>query len=128
MKSDVKFRDDSHRARWSAAVQTANAVMEGGRVETDFAASLYILTADPDLYERIRKHVHQHWMDFEEMLRMGLSAGECVLVALAGNLYNGGFYAERGLSPLDIVTRCDEKSVALAVMALAMRKQTTYIT
>jgi hypothetical protein len=55
------------------------------------------------------------------MFHMGLSAGETVLVALAGNLYNGGFFG--GYTPQDIVSYCDTDGVELAARALALRKQ-----
>ena len=70
--------------------------------------------------ELMAQHIHPGYIDFEPMFHMGLSAGETVLVALAGNLYNGGFFG--GYTPQDIVSYCDEEGVALATKAILLRK------
>ena len=115
------FMDNDHAQRWAVAIQTAGAVRDGGAVNPDFGASLYILTGLPSVYDRVEKHIHHGYIDFEPMFHMGLSAGETVLVALAGNLYNGGFFG--GYTPQDIVSYCDTDGVELAARALALRKQ-----
>ena len=56
------------------------------------------------------------------MLHMGLSSGENILVALAGNFYNGGFF--RDYTPSDIIGYCDAGMVDLAARAMRLRKQT----
>ena len=86
------FMDNDHAQRWAAAIQTAGAVRDDDTVKGDFGASLYILTGLPSVYDRVEKHIHHSYIDFEPMLHMGLSTGETILVALAGNLYNGGFF------------------------------------
>ena len=65
--------------------------------------------------------IHPNWIDFEALLQMGLSSGESVLVALAGNFYNGGFFNE--YTPSDIVNYCDAGMTELAAKALWLRKQ-----
>lgn len=119
------FANDDH-ARWfAAAVRNADAVRDDGAIKTYFGASLYILTGLPSAYNRVRQHIHKGWLDFEPMLNMGLSAGEDVLVALAGNLYNGGFFDR--YTPLDIVSYCDADGAVLAATALLLRKRTLNI-
>lgn len=115
------FMDNDHAQRWAAAIQTAGAVRDDDTVKGDFGASLYILTGIPSAYKRVAQHVHPGYIDFEPMFHMGLSSGETVLVALAGNLYNGGFFG--GYTPQDIVSYCDTDGVELAARALALRKQ-----
>ena len=53
---------------------------------------------------------------------MGLSSGENILVALAGNFYNGGFF--RDYTPSDIIGHCDAGMVDLVARAMRLRKQT----
>ena len=113
--------DKGHAERLESALHMAGAIRDNGTVNTDFGASLYILTGLPSVYSRIWPHIHCGYIDFEPMFHMGLSAGETVLVALAGNLYNGGFFG--GYTPQDIVSYCDTDGVELAARALALRKQ-----
>lgn len=116
------FRDDDHAKRWADAVDRAGALRDDNIVKADFAASLYILTALPGMYQRVKQHIHKSWIDFDPMLtELGLSGGERILVALAGNLYNGRYF--HGYTPLDIVGNCDIETVHVAVNAILMRKQ-----
>ena len=115
------FKDNKHAQQWEEAVSAAGAVRDDGTIQGDFGASLYILTGLPGVYSRAQQHIHPGYIDFEPMFHMGLSAGETVLVALAGNLYNGGFFG--GYTPQDIVSYCDTDGVELAARALALRKQ-----
>ena len=46
---------------------------------------------------------------------------ERILVALAGNLYNGGFFND--YTPEDIINHCDAGMTELAAKALLLRKQ-----
>lgn len=115
------FKDNKHAQQWEEAVSAAGAVRDDGTIKGDFGASLYILTGLPGVYSRAQQHIHPGYIDFEPMFHMGLSAGETVLVALAGNLYNGGFFG--GYTPQDIVSYCDTDGVELAARALALRKQ-----
>ncbi len=115
------FMDNDHAQRWAAAIQTAGAVRDDDTVKGDFGASLYILTGLPSVYDRVEKHIHHSYIDFEPMLHMGLSTGETILVALAGNLYNGSFFDR--YDPLNIVSYCDTDGVVLATRALLLRKR-----
>ena len=115
------FMNIEHAQRWNEAVGTAGAIRDDGSVNADFGASLYILTGITSAYSRIWPHIHCGYIDFELILNSGLSAGETILVALAGNLYNGGFFDR--YTPEDIVSFCDIDGVALAAKALCLRKQ-----
>lgn len=115
------FIDSAHAHRFEVALKTAGAIRSDGAVKVDFGASLYILTGITSAYDRIEQHIHPGYIDFEAILHMGLSRGETILAALAGNLYNGGFFDR--YTPLDIVSHCDPDGVALATQALAIRKQ-----
>ena len=113
--------DSSHAERLESALHMAGAIRDNGTVNTDFGASLYILTGLPGVYDRAQQHIHHGWLDFGPMLRMALSGGEKILVELAGNLYNGSFFI--GYTPEDIVSQCDSDMVELAVTAIWLRKQ-----
>ncbi|WP_295761211.1 hypothetical protein [uncultured Oscillibacter sp.] len=115
------FNSSDHAERFAAAIQTAGAVRDDDTIKGDYGASLYILTGLPGVYSRAQQHIHHGYIDFEPMLNMGLSTGETILVALAGNLYNGGFFDR--YTPEDIVSYCDTDGVLLAARALTLRKQ-----
>lgn len=115
------FINEDHDMRWAEAIDRAGALRDDDTVKADFAASLFLLTALPDVYSRVAQHIHPGWLDIDPMLDMGLSGGERTIVALAGNLYNGGFFGD--YTPLDIIANCDEEIVQAAANALLMRKQ-----
>ena len=113
--------DKGHAERLESALHMAGAIRDNGTVNTDFGASLYILTGLPSVYSRIWPHIHCGYIDFEPMRNAGLSTGEHILVALAGNLYNGSYFDR--FTPIDIVSYCDADGVELATQALRLRKQ-----
>jgi hypothetical protein len=116
------FTDDRHAEEWAEAIDLAGAHRDDDTVNSYFGASLFIITGVPGLYGRVKQHIHKSWLDFEAMLDMGLSTGERILVALAGNFYNGGFF--RDYTPSDIIGHCDAGMVDLAARAMRLRKQT----
>lgn len=115
------FRNEAHAEKWAEAIDLAGAVNQDYTVNTYFGASIYILTGIPFLYDRIKKHVHRDYIDFESILDSGISSGERILVALAGNLYNGGFFDN--YTPWDIACGLDTGMVELAATAIWLRKQ-----
>lgn len=115
------FRNEAHAEKWAEAIDRAGAVNQDDTVNAYFGASIYILTGIPFIYDRIKKHIHEDYIDFEAILDSGISSGEKILVALAGNLYNGGFFDS--FTPWDIVCRLDTGMVELAVTAMWLRKQ-----
>lgn len=115
------FRDDTHAEQWAEAIEEAGALRGEDTVNSYYGASLFIITGIPGLYSRAKKYIHNNWIDFTAILNMGLSTGESVLVALAGNFYNGGFFGE--YTPYDIVNHCDAGMVELAAKAFWLRKQ-----
>lgn len=115
------FRSDKHAEQWAEAIDRVGAVNQDDTVSAYFGASIYILTGMPFLYDRIKKHIHRDYIDFEAILDNGISSGERILVALAGNLYNGGFFDN--YTPWDIVCNLDAGMVELAATAVWLRKR-----
>lgn len=115
------FTDDTHAEQWADAIDRAGAHRDDDTVNSDFGASLFIITGIPGLYSRVKHHIHTGYIDFEAILKNGLSTGEAILVSLSGNLYNGGFFYR--YTPYDIVAQCDAGMTELAAKALWLRKQ-----
>lgn len=115
------FRSEEHAERWAEAIDRAGAVNQDDTVSAYFGASIYVLTGIPFLYGRIEKHIRRDYIDFEAILGSGISSGERILVSLAGNLYNGGFFDQ--YTPWDIACNLDAGMVELAATAIWLRKQ-----
>ncbi|MEG1894663.1 MAG: hypothetical protein RR162_00385 [Oscillospiraceae bacterium] len=118
----MKYFNDSHKSRFEEALELSGAVGGKGVVKSDFGASLYILSGLEYVYPRVRKFITSGCIDFEPMLnRLGLSSGEKIVVALAGNLYNGGFFDDYTLA--DIFECTDEETFELVLYSLELRKK-----
>jgi len=118
----MKFLNDEHRDSFFEAIELTGSAREDGTISAYFGASLYLLAALPYAYPRMRRFLSRDCIDFPAILEsVVLSSGEAVIVSLAGNLYNGGFFDQ--YTPLDIVSSCDGEMVGLACSALLLRKE-----
>lgn len=115
------FRNDTHAEQWAEAIDRAGALRDDDTINPYYGGSLFIITGIPGLYKRVEQYIHNNWIDFEPMLKMGLSTGESILVSLAGNFYNGGFFDS--YTPSDIINHCDVGMVELAATATWLRKE-----
>lgn len=116
------FRNDTHAEEWAAAIYRADAHRDDDDTANPyFGASLFLITAVPGLYDRVKEHIHNGWADYAEMLEMNLSSGERLIVELAGNFYNGGFFD--GYKPADIIEKLDADTVELVARAFVLRRQ-----
>lgn len=115
------FRNGTHAEEWAAAIYRADAHRDDDTANPYFGASLFLITAVPGLYDRVKEHIHNGWADYSEMLEMNLSGGERLIVELAGNFYNGGFFD--GYKPSDIIEKLDADTVELVARAFVLRRQ-----
>jgi hypothetical protein len=113
------FIDDEHMDRLLAALQKTGAIKPDGRIDSYYGASLYLLTGLKYAWPRLQKYVCSGYIDFKPMLQSGLSSGEAIIVRMAGNFYNGGFWD--GTTPFDIVSTLDEEHRELALTAMILR-------
>lgn len=116
------FTNERHAEEWAEAIDLAGAHRDDDTVNAYFGASLFLIAGIPGLYSKVKQHIHNGWLDIEPMLHMGLSCGERILVSLAGNLYNHGFFED--YTPIDIIAHCDAGMLDLAARAMMLRKQT----
>ena len=99
------FLSNEHAKRWLESVTVVDAVDSKGMVSSYFAASLYLLTADDDIYLKAKGHFYYKVIDFKSMLGNDLSSGARLIVSLAGELYNGCFFDS--YRPSDISCKLD---------------------
>jgi len=120
MYNKIAFFDDEHEDTFITAVIDTGAVKANHRINSDWGASLFLLTAIRSVWPRLQRYVSPTFIDHAAMLdECGLSSGEALIVRLSGNLYNGGFWIG---SPWDLVNDLDGTLFPLALEALRLRK------
>jgi hypothetical protein len=114
------WKSISHQERFLAAVPRIGKTWpeRGGQFDTEYAAALYILTADSNTWSKAKDYVDRNGIDFEQMLEeVDFSSGYTRLVKLAWHLFN-----ERGqLLPIELL-HLDDKNFRLALEAMKIRR------
>lgn len=91
----------------------------GRRLSTDYAASLFLLAGLEEAWPSLRRFCCGY-IDCGSILEaLSLSTGEQLVVRLAGNLYNGGFWED---TPADLVNFLDDRYFRLCLSALKIRR------
>lgn len=92
------------------------------RLSSYYRASLFLLTG-LNSWSMLRRFC-AGYIDIDGMLnKLPLSSGEALVVRLAGNLYNGGFWTG---TPLNLVSDLDRKMSQLCIDALLLRRARAY--
>ena len=113
----VFFKSPGHKQRFLTAMQQIGKI-DRGRLDQEYGAALYILTADTGIWKSARAYVQRHAIDIEAMLvEIDVSHGYAVLVKLAGNLFN----SEQHIDPVEFM-RLDESNFQVALTALQIRR------
>jgi hypothetical protein len=90
----------------------------GGKLDPEYSAALYLLTAYLGLWQKVSGYVSRTGLDIEGMLEeLDLCGGHTVLVQWAGNLFNG----LQHIDPLELM-RLDESNFHLALASLKLRR------
>jgi hypothetical protein len=111
------FKSPGHKQRFLTTVQDLGRVY-GGKIDQEYGAALYILTADAGIWKSAQAYVERDAIDIEAMLaELDFSHGYAVLVKLAGNLFNG----EQHLDPVEFM-RLDECNFTVVLTALQIRR------
>lgn len=119
------FLSEQHLENFREAVGLIPDAVDGntGRISAYYGGSLFLLTGLESSWSRLRPFC-TGYIDCESMLDgLPLSGGERLVVRLAGNLYNGGFWVG---SPLDLVSELDEDCFQLCLSAIEIRRARAY--
>jgi hypothetical protein len=117
MPQDYFFTSPEHQQRLLAIMQQCHKIYEG-RLDPEYAAAFYLLTADAESWQQARRYVRRYGIDIDALLtEVPLSSGEEVLIKLAGNLFNN----QQHLDPLEFL-RLDDWNFQLALTALILRR------
>lgn len=122
MPNGVFFKAVEHQQRFLAAMQQIGKIY-AGKLDPEYAAALYILTADRGTWQKARAYVSRHGIDIQTLLEeVDFSSGYSVLIKLAGNLFNN----QQHLDPLEFL-RQDERNFPVALTALILRRSSFHV-
>src|SRR5258708_4136046 len=113
----VFFKAPEFRLRWLVALQRMVKVYDG-KIDKEYGAALYILTADLDTWQQAQMYVRREGIDFEALLAEGeFSGGYSVLIKWSSNLFNGNTHVD----PVELM-RLDDTNFLVALTALQLRR------
>lgn len=118
MNEDIYFKSEEHQQRFLEALQELGKIYDG-KLDQEYGAALYILTTDLDTWQKAKSYVKRDSIDIAAMLKgRDWSGGTSVLVALAGNLFNG----QERVDPVDFAERLDKENFQVALTAIKLRR------
>ncbi len=116
--SKIYFRHPEHMRRFLSAMQRYGKVDQGGQLDPEYGAALYVLSSSASTWEKAAGYIERTGIDFELLFKeVDFSGAYCVLIELASNLFNGG----TPVAPVELM-RLDATNFALALMALQLRR------
>ncbi len=114
---DIFFKSPEHKQRFLAVMQTMGKVYDG-KIDQEYGAALYVLSADLDTWQQAQTYVRREGIDFEALLAEGeFSGGYSVLIKWASNLFNGNTH----IDPVELM-RLDDSNFLVALTALQLRR------
>lgn len=123
MKEAIYFKTEGHKQRLVQALQEMDITPERGRYNSEFAAPLYILTADQSTWLKVRDYIEGDSIRFRAILdEVDFGGGYSVLINLAAHLFNSSFHVE----PIEFL-RLDPYNFEVAMSALRIRRDGLYV-
>jgi hypothetical protein len=114
---DIFFKSAQHKERFVATMQRLGKI-DDGKFDPEYAAAIYILTADLSTSQKSSEYMSCHGIDLDTLLEeVHFSGGYGVLIELAGNLFNG----QRHIDPLEFL-RLDCGNFNIAITSLIVRR------
>lgn len=113
----IFFTSPEHKQRFIKAMQQIGEIYDG-TLDPEYAAALYVLTADLANWRKAQTYVKRHGLDIPTMLEeVDFSSGYRVLIQWVGNLFNSQLHCD----PIELL-RLDERNFAIALSALKIRR------
>jgi hypothetical protein len=120
--TDFFWKSAEHQPRFLATMQRIGKI-DDGKLDSEYAAAVYILTADLSLWKKAQPYVSREGIDIHTMLEeIDVSGGYSALIQLAGNLFNGLTPSD----PLDLL-RLDESNFSVALTSLKVRRDGLHV-
>jgi hypothetical protein len=118
MGNNIVFKGPAHKQRFAEAIQRIGGKIYNGAFDPEYAAAVYILTADLSTWRKAGTYVARDGIDFESLLEeVDFSGSYQVLIKWAGNLFN----EQQHLDPIEIL-RLDDSNFQVALSALLIRR------
>ena len=114
---DIFFKSAHHKERFVMTMQRIGKI-DDRKFDPEYAAAVYILTADLSTWDRVEDDVSRHGILFEEILQQHWSEGYRVLIQWAANLFNE--YVAH-IDPVELM-RLDTGNFSVAVTSLMVRR------
>lgn len=117
------FKSAGHKTRFVGAMLQIGKV-DSGKFDPEYAAALYVLTADLSTWNKAQEYMSHNGIDFEALLKeVDWSGGYRVLIQWAANLFNE--YAAH-CDPVELM-RLDESNFQVAITALHIRRYSLHV-
>jgi hypothetical protein len=117
-ETSIFFKSAAHRTRFMLTMQRLGKIYENGKLDPEYAAALYVLTADSSTWNKSQEYISTNGIDIPTMLEeIDFSGGFTVLIEWAGNLFNG----QQHIDPLELL-RLDEENFQVALSSLLLRR------
>lgn len=84
----IFFKSAAHKQRFLGTINQIGKI-ENGKLDPEYAAALYILTASSGSWLKAAGHVSRNGIEFEEIQATAYSSGEQFMVLVAWSLFNG---------------------------------------
>jgi hypothetical protein len=118
MSNNIVFKGPEHKQRFVETMQRIGGKIYQGQFDPEYAAAVYILTADLSTWRKAGTYVARNGIDFESLLEeVDFSGSYQVLIKWAGNLFN----EQQHLDPIETL-RLDESNFQIALSALLIRR------
>lgn len=131
----IFFKSAAHPERLLTAMQGIGKIYDG-KLDNEYAAALYILTADAATWSKASDYVSRRGIRFADLLEEAdFSHGHLLLVKLAANLFFSRDLTAHTLEhapevvvgPVDLVRTLDETNFKLALSAIQLRRYSAHV-
>lgn len=123
MPQNIYFKSEDHKSRLLAAMQDMGKIWENGRLNSEYAATLYILTADQSTWLKVHDYIEGDEIRFKEIFEeVDFGGGYSVLIHLAAHLFNSQFHIE----PIEFL-RLDPYNFEVAMSAVRIRRDGLHV-
>jgi hypothetical protein len=113
---------EPHKERFIKAITSIGKVYNG-KLDQEYAAALYLLTANSGLWHKIESYADRDGINFREIIEnVDLSGGESVLVKWAGSLFGQDIH----IDPIELM-RLDQHGFDAAIESLKLRRYGAYL-
>jgi hypothetical protein len=115
----IFFKTPDHKQRFLAAIRNLGRIYADNKLDQEYSAALYILTADLDIWNMASGYIDDEGIDFRAMLsEVDFSGGWHRLIKHAAHLFN---YMDHPSIPVIELMHLDGHNLRIALDAIRLR-------